>query len=227
MVVGKPAPLLVHPSSARPECSLLGEFQKKWPTEQFFFVNRLDRETSGCVLVARTKGAARYFGKEMMERRIDKVYHAFVSGWPDWKETRVCAPLIRMADVGESLVWVRQIIHREGKESATRFVLEEKFIWGDARFSVVRCIPETGRMHQIRVHLASLEHPVVGDKIYNDDGVSYLEFLENGWTEELRNRLVLDRHALHASEVSFYWEGEKVTVSCPISRELEEFRIGE
>jgi 23S rRNA pseudouridine1911/1915/1917 synthase len=62
----------------------------------------------------------------------------------------------------------------------------------------VRCFPFTGRMHQIRVHLAHSGHPVIGDKIYGPDETCYLDFIETGWTEDLARRLFLDRHALHA-----------------------------
>ena len=71
------------------------------------------------------------------------------------------------------------------------------------RWSLVRAVPETGRLHQIRVHLAHLGHPVVGDKIYGPDEGCYLRFIETGWTPELARALWLDRHALHAHRLTF------------------------
>jgi len=67
------------------------------------------------------------------------------------------------------------------------------------RFAVIRAFPKTGRTHQIRVHLASLGHPIVGDKIYGPDETLYLEFIETGWTPQLEKQLLLPRHALHSA----------------------------
>jgi len=227
LVVGKPAPLIVHPTNDRAEVTLLGELKVRWPEEEFFFINRLDRETSGCVLIAKSRGAARVFGKQMMRRQIKKGYRAIVHGWPDWDEKRVEAPMIRKGEVEESAIWVRQVVHESGKDCATRFSVVRRFERSEGRFSVVRCEPETGRTHQLRVHLEYLGYPIVGDKIYGGDGSCYLEFLEGGWTQALEAKLLLSRQALHGSELVFDWEGEELSLSCPWTADLEEFCLGE
>ena len=139
----------------------------------------------------------------MQEQRIAKEYLAIVWGWPEWESKTVDAPLARQGAHGSSPIWLKQTIHPAGAAAQTDFRVERRFTRGgaDDRFSVIRAIPRTGRTHQIRVHLASLGHPVVGDKIYGPDEKLYLEFIETGWTPELASKLLLPRHALHSATI--------------------------
>src|SRR5205823_10781501 len=83
------------------------------------------------------------------------------------------------------------------------------------RFSLVRAIPRTGRTHQIRVHLSSLGHPIVGDKIYGPDEQLYLRFIETGWTPELQEKLLLPRHALHSAKLAIDGRHEWTSALAP------------
>jgi len=172
---------------------------------QVSIVNRLDRETSGLVLVAKTAAAAREFGLLMQRHSLRKEYLAIVWGWPEWEHRFVDAPLDRQGKHQPSPIWLKQMIHRAGAPAQTEFFLERRFrksTPSSDRFSVVRAIPRTGRTHQIRVHLASIGHPVVGDKIYGPDEQLYLRFIETGWTHELEQKLLLPRHALHSAKLA-------------------------
>jgi 23S rRNA pseudouridine1911/1915/1917 synthase len=174
-------------------------------------------------LVAKSSGVARKLGRMMTRREIAKGYEAIVRGWPEWEELRVEAPLRRMGEIKESEIWVRQAVNEGGKASTTNFVVRERFENGEGEFAKIGCSPETGRTHQIRVHLEYAGFPIVGDKIYGGDQRAYLDFIEGGWTDALGGRLLLDRQALHASTLRFEWMGEEIRVECALSRELAAF----
>ena len=189
---------------------------------QVSIVNRLDRETSGLVLVAKTAAAARNFGLLMQRQQLRKEYLAIVWGWPEWEHKLIDAPLDRQGKHQHSAVWLKQMIHVSGAPAQTEFLIERRFKRSTAadRFSVIRAIPRTGRTHQIRVHLASIGHPIVGDKIYGPDEQSYLRFIETGWTHELAQKLLLPRHALHSARLAFADEREWTSALPP---DLAEF----
>lgn len=90
----------------------------------------------------------------------------------------------------------------------------------------MRCFPETGRMHQIRVHLAHAGFPILGDKLYSGDGSEYIRWMAAGWTPELAGKLVLPRHALHASRLELPWQGVTKSWEAPLAADLEEFVEG-
>ena len=205
IVVDKPPFLLVRPTKPSNARTLWGELKQLLAFEianggQVSIVNRLDRETSGLVLVAKNAAAARRFGLLMQEQRIAKEYLAIVWGSPEWETTSVEAPLLRQGTQMSSAIWLKQMIHPAGAPARTDFRVEKRFARTDGeRFAIVRAFPLTGRTHQIRVHLTSLGHPIVGDKIYGPDEKLYLEFIETGWTPRLEQRLLLPRHALHSA----------------------------
>jgi 23S rRNA pseudouridine1911/1915/1917 synthase len=194
---------------------------------QVSIVNRLDRETSGLVLVAKTVAAARDFGLLMQRHQVRKEYLAIVWGWPEWEHKIVDAPLDRQGRHQRSAIWLKQMIHPAGAPALTQFRVERRFTkstsFGD-RFSLIRAFPHTGRTHQIRVHLSSLGHSIVGDKIYGPDEQLYLRFIETGWTPELQQKLLLPRHALHSVKLAIDDKGEWTS---ELARDLADFCSGD
>ncbi len=231
IVVDKPAPLIVHPANNKPEPTLLGGLEQLLAYEIkngacLGIITRLDRETSGVVLIAKHTQAARELGWIFERRQAKKEYLAIVNGWPVADIWECNEPIIRAGELGPSAIWVRQVVNRNGRDCLTKFQVERRFLRGEGKFSQVRCSPETGRMHQIRVHLASAGFPIVGDKLYSGEGAEYLEWMAHGWTPELRERLILPRHALHAASLEIPWSGGLVRWEAAIARDMFEFVNG-
>ena len=237
LVVSKPSGLLVHPTRPGGPVTLLDLLREflagdlASPGTQVSLIHRLDRETSGALLVAKTPAAARRFSLELGRGGFGKEYLALVWGWPEWDARTVDAPLLRQGTRCPSAIWLKQTIHPDGAPARTRLETVRRFerplAEGGGRFAVVRAVPETGRTHQIRVHLAATGHAVVGDKIYGPDEHHYLEFIETGWTPRLARALRLDRHALHAHRLTFEAApGQRRIVEAPLPTDLQGFLPG-
>ncbi len=214
MAVDKPAHLRIHPSKPSDWHTAWNQLRNILAYEvanggQVSLINRLDRETSGVVLVAKNASAARRFCRAMENREFHKEYFAIVWGWPREDVYEIEAPLARQGDHMTSRVWLKQAVHRAGVPAFTTVTVERRFMRSSpngSQFSLVKAQPLTGRMHQIRVHLSHIGHPVVGDKIYGPSDENYLQFIKTGWTEQLRRTLLLPRHALHSTRLSLLGE---------------------
>jgi len=209
LVVDKPPHLAIHPSRPGERGTLWNHLKELLAYEvvnggQVSIINRLDRDTSGLVLIAKNAATARRFCRAMERRHFRKEYLAVVWGCPGEAPYEIDAPIARRGLYFPSRVWVRQMVHPEGAAAATSVTVERRFsrcTENGSRFSIVRAVPITGRMHQIRVHLAHIGHPVVGDKIYGPGEAHYLRFIETGWTPELERALLLPRQALHSARL--------------------------
>jgi 23S rRNA pseudouridine1911/1915/1917 synthase len=216
IAVDKPPFLLVHPSKPGGPVTLWDRLRELLAYEiagggQVSLINRLDRETSGIVLVAKTAEAARLCTMAMACGRIAKEYHAIVTGWPTSDNWAVDAPIIRQGEVTESRIWLKRMVHPLGAPSLTEFTVIRRI--NHPRFgklSLIHCVPKTGRTHQIRVHLAHSGHPVVGDKIYGPTEECYLEFIETGLSPAMKNLLLHPRHALHSCVLELDYLGERL-----------------
>lgn len=226
LVIDKPAGLLVHPTKPGGPPTLWDGLRELLAYEmvnggQVSLINRLDRETSGVVLVCKTSAAARKCAMAMQAGRIRKEYLAVVWGWPESGEFEVDAPLLRLGEVAESRVWLKRGVHAGGAAALTRFRVERRMSRADGTpLALVRAWPMTGRTHQIRVHLAHAGYPVAGDKLYGPDDRHYLDFIDRGWTQEMQRALILPRQALHSTILEVSLDGVDHRWEAPMPEDM-------
>jgi 23S rRNA pseudouridine1911/1915/1917 synthase len=226
LAADKPAGLLTHPTKPGGPRTLWDELRALLSYElaiggQVALVNRLDRETSGVLLVAKTTAAARAAGIAMQNGRVQKEYLALVFGWPKWHEMTIEAPIARRGEVANSEVWVERVVHPRGVRAITRVRVEQRLeLTGQRRFSLLKAWPETGRTHQVRVHLSHVGFPLLGDKIYARGSRHYLDFIARGWTKEMESEIWLSRHALHSSRLGINIGERKLEWTSPLSSDL-------
>ncbi len=204
LAVNKPAGLVCHPTKGDERSSLVGRVRLHLGGVPFHLVNRLDRETSGVVVVAKTDAAARELRKIWEGRRVRKEYWAIVHGHVAAERGTIDAPLGRDE---ASRVAIKDCVRADGAVSRTDFEVVRRFTRTEGEFTWLKLLPQTGRKHQIRIHLAHIGHPIVGDKLYGGDEDLYLALVEDRLTDAQRKRLILPSHALHAGAVSFQWRG--------------------
>lgn len=250
LVVDKPPLVAVHPTARYYHSTLIKRLDAQRPGEFLSLIHRLDRETSGIVLIARTREADRAFKRlledrsvaEMVrrpnavfealrpgerrafERRakgaapIEKTYLAVTWGVP--KEGRIDVPL--EPDIENPLrVKMRLAAPGQGMQASTGV----RVLRSHAGYALVECELHTGRQHQIRIHLASIGCPVVGDKLYGPDERLLARAADNELTATDLARLELPRHALHAHryQLPHPFTGEVLDVVSPLAADLSRF----
>jgi 23S rRNA pseudouridine1911/1915/1917 synthase len=221
LVVDKPGGLVCH-SAQRPGQPALVDWIRDHGLATPRMVNRLDRETSGLVLVTKNERAAKVVGKQVMRREIRKEYRAICYGVVQGEAGTVDQPIAVALD---ALVYTRRVVDAaRGKPSVTEWHVAER-LRGEQGFTVMRLWPRTGRAHQLRVHMAWLGHPIVGDKIYGPDERWYLEFIEKGVTDEMLGQLLMPRHALHAAglELRHPTSQAPVRFEAPVPSDMQAF----
>ncbi|MGC8886130.1 MAG: RluA family pseudouridine synthase [Verrucomicrobiia bacterium] len=202
LIVNKPAGLVCHPTRQGPESSLIGRLRLYLGEGSHpQMVNRLDRETSGIIVVAKTDQCARSVRKIWERRRVLKEYLAIVHGFVEKNSDTINAALGK--DVN-SKVAVKDCVREDGAPATTYYRVLLRFEKDGNPYSLLKIIPKTGKKHQIRIHLSYIGHPVVSDKIYGGDETIYLNYyLKGSLTPEQQASLILPYQALHSSRVKF------------------------
>ena len=221
LVVNKPADLVCHPTKGDIYSSLISRARLHLGSDaEPQLINRLDRETSGIVILAKTNVAARAMRKIWEDRAVRKEYVAIVHGHVATNEGVIDAPLGKDET---SAVAIKDCVRPDGSSAQTEFRVTQCFVRPEGDFSVLQVAPRTGRKHQIRIHLAHLGHAIVGDKIYGVDEQIYLALVGQRLTAADRARLLLPNHALHAARVSLVWRGAETNFSAPAEAWFNDF----
>ncbi len=217
LALDKPAGLPVHPSASYHKNTLTYLLRQRYGDHAPQIAHRLDRETSGLLLCGKTLDSERALKIDFENRNVSKRYLAIVRGEMPEDAGRIELPINRAKEGLHILMEVTS--HGEGYPSATRYrVLARR-----QGATLVALAPESGRQHQLRVHLAALGHPILGDKLYGPEGVqTFLDYIETGMTDALLGRLGHERQALHAYELHFSHPstGEPTTLRAPLSDDL-------
>ncbi|MCA8944507.1 MAG: RluA family pseudouridine synthase [Planctomycetes bacterium] len=211
VVVDKPAGLAVHPAGKRVYGTLIHFLHKRYRSDRPEhdvvprLLHRIDRETSGVLAAGLEEISHGQIRAQFEERTVRKVYLAVVHGCP--KPTEGVIDLA-LGPARRSEIRLKQEVRDDGLRAETHYRVVET----NGRHSLVELTPHTGRTHQLRVHMAAIGCPLVGDKLYGVREEVFLEYLQGEISEANREQLILDRHALHSARLRFWHPGVEETV---------------
>jgi 23S rRNA pseudouridine1911/1915/1917 synthase len=221
-VVNKPPGMVVHPARGHWSGTLasalvhhFGQLSQHGGAIRPGIVHRLDRDTSGVMVIAKTDAAHMNLAEQFQNRTVEKEYLAIVIGSPDRDRDIIDFPIASHPSQREKMALLAN--HSTSRPAQTFYEVEERF----RGFALIRCFPKTGRTHQIRLHLTTIRCAVLCDKLYGGRAKLTLEELRNMSraknlaAEQPANRLILDRQALHANILR---------IAHPVTAERMEFR---
>lgn len=199
-VINKPANMLVHPTSAhQAEPTVVDAIRHETTDDDGVrpgIVHRLDRNTSGLIILAKSKRAKEFMQRQFADRKVQKTYLALVIGHLNEPKAVIKVPLGRSKNHP-----LKRVADPDGKTAETAYTVLESI----GNYDLVEAKPATGRTHQLRAHFAHLGHPIAGDKLYGADSL-----------------LNLGRYFLHAAHLEFDApNGTHVNVEAPLPKELE------
>ena len=225
LVVAKPAPLPVHSDGVFITNTAINLLRVAHKNPQLGLGHRLDRETSGVLVLAKSKPIISKIMAGFDESTVEKQYLAVARGDAGFKEELVRGGMGRSND---SVLDLRQVLYAPGtpntKDSSTRFIVREKL----AGFTLLLCQPLTGRTNQIRVHLENLGLPLAGDKLYGRTDEFYLDFIKHvkaGGGQDFAGRVEHPRHLLHAWKLGMRHPvtGERMLWEAPLPADMAGF----
>jgi len=224
VVINKPAGLVVHGDGKHTEPTVVDWVVEQYPETRDVgetmsvehagetidilrsgIVHRLDRDTSGCLVIAKNQETFEWLKYQFQNHTIKKKYTAIIYGWLREERGIIDRPIGRSSSNIRAWTTSRNV-RGELRPAITRFAVKKKFSYEGEKYAVVDLYPQTGRTHQLRVHLASLDHAIVGDPIYAGNK---------------KSSLAIHRTALHAERLSFALPDKKpIEVSAPIPDDM-------
>jgi 23S rRNA pseudouridine1911/1915/1917 synthase len=222
VIVNKPPGMVVHPSighlNGTLASALVYRFQQLSDSGGLHrpgIIHRLDRDTSGCIIVARTNAAHANVSAQFAARTVEKTYLAVVTGNPDRDRDIINKPIGKHPRRREQMAI--RAGHSTSRDAESFYEVIERY----HKFSLLRIKPRTGRTHQIRVHLSHIGHPVACDAVYGRTAT--LGFSDLGIMDKAGEAgVILERHALHAESITFSHPGtgENITVDAPLPEDM-------
>ena len=220
LVLDKPAGIQVHPSDAERENTIANWIAADYPdilgigenSLRPGIVHRLDKDTSGLLLIAKTQEAFEALKERFANRKVQKTYLAIVHGKPKEKTGIIDLPIARSKTFRKQTIVRPGVLHKgQAREALTRYQVIKTF---SCKLSTVNCSlvsvrPRTGRMHQIRIHLSAIGHPIVGDALYA--------------RREYQNAAAAPRQLLHAHMLDFTLFDTPYTFTSPMPQDFEDF----
>ncbi|MGB3714209.1 MAG: RluA family pseudouridine synthase [Candidatus Promineifilaceae bacterium] len=216
VIVNKPAGMVVHPSLGHESGTMVNALLAHCPDiagiggeRRPGIVHRLDKETSGLVVVAKNDRSLQLLQEQFRQREVKKIYLALVEGWISPSEMMIDAPIGRDPRGRKKMAVIPAGSSARSREAVTYVLVIERYRDAEkGEYTLVSCRPVTGRTHQIRVHLDYATYPIVGDKVYG----------------RRKQRILADRHFLHAAELSIRHpsDGTDLTVQAPLPQELQD-----
>jgi 23S rRNA pseudouridine1911/1915/1917 synthase len=217
LVIDKPGWLVCHPSKNGPWSSLAGAVREEFKPDAIRLIYRLDRETSGVIILAKTEAMGGRLGKAVLQRKIGKLYVAILQG--ELRESvTVNQPL--GPDPSANVTVKQRVVAGEGSQEAIT-VFHPLRVSGGHTLVGVELV--TGRKHQIRAHAEWLGQRVVGDKLYGPDPGLYLEFAQQGWTARHSELLGMTRQALHCVAIDLRATGLDYLLRAPWPKDMARF----
>jgi 23S rRNA pseudouridine1911/1915/1917 synthase len=230
LVIDKPAGLVVHPAAGNPDNTLVNallghcgdSLSGIGGVKRPGIVHRLDKDTSGLMVVAKNDRAHHGLTEQFTDRSLSRTYHALVWGVPSPRQGRIEGAIGRSGADRKKMA----VVEHGGKHAATRYRVLKSFGMGAA---LVECVLETGRTHQIRVHMAHIGHPLVGDQLYGRGrsgrpGGKHAANLPDSARGALTS---FPRQALHAVGLTFKHPGsaEVMSFSAPTPKDFDELLV--
>ncbi|MEN9733663.1 MAG: hypothetical protein RLZ45_1658 [Verrucomicrobiota bacterium] len=224
LVLHKPAGLVCHPTKGDIYSSLVSRLRLHLGlASEPQLVHRLDRETSGVMIVAKNPDSALALRNLWQLGLVTKEYLAIVHGGVDAPAGQIDLPLGKDES---SPIAIKDTPRPDGHAARTRWWRLRRFRRPEGDFSLLRVRLDTGRKHQIRIHLAAIGHPIVGDKLYGRDEQDYLDFAHGCLSDAQKRRLILSQQALHAASLWLPWSGTEVEFTSAPEPRFQDFLEG-